>query len=73
MKTKNTNNLSLDTLCDELLQRNHKSVVMQKTASLHTKMPSQEVLVKIAHEIRELTKPVEITYNDLNEFIEATI
>ena len=63
---------SLDSICDELLKI-AKVTPMGKVASakLSKSMrtnPSNK-LRKMAYEIRELTKPVEVTYSDLNSFI----
>ena len=64
--------VNLDAVCDELLKR-AKVTPMGKVASekLSKKLktnPSNK-LHKMAHEIRELVKPVELTYADLNTFI----
>lgn len=71
---------SLDQVCDELLGNYEQRVRLEKTASIHRRvklssnvtMPDAFSLKKIASEIRHLAEPVNVTYEDIDNFIKES-
>ena len=69
------NTPTLDQVCDELLGGYQQRARLEKTAHIHrsASMPSPTVLRKVASEIRHLSTPVEVTYEDINSFISEVV
>lgn len=59
----------LDKVCDDILYKETHRPRWEKVAQLKMPLPPKQSMLKLAKDIREELKPVNITYEDLNSFI----